>query len=80
MKRQDMLTDEQVEDEIGRLTQSEAVRLARQEQRIKYKHRQYLYTLRRLEKRGLELMGQGIDEDNMEALLFGGSIEEDLNE
>ena len=32
----DFLTDEQVEAEIERLSESEAVALARQEQRIKY--------------------------------------------
>ena len=67
----DLLTDEQVEQEIERLTHSEAVRLARQEIRIKYKRRQYLYTLRNLEKRGQKLAEQGIDFDNMEMLLFG---------
>ena len=42
------LTDEQVAQEIARLNQSEAVKLARLEQRIKYRKRQYLYTLRQL--------------------------------
>ena len=39
--RKDFLTDEQVEQEIERLNQSDAVQLSRQEQRIKYKRRQY---------------------------------------
>lgn len=75
--KQTFLTDDQVEIEISRLTESEAVRLARQEQHLKYKHRQYLYTLRALEKRGLELMAKGVDEANMEQMLFGTTIEED---
>lgn len=54
------LTDEQVEAEIARLIDSENVRLARREQRIKYKRRQVLYNLRALEKRGAELAAAGI--------------------
>ena len=38
----DFLTDEQVELEIERLSESPAVMLARQEQRIKYRRRQYM--------------------------------------
>ena len=40
------LTDEQVEAEIARLNASEAVKLARHEQRLKNRRRQYLYNLR----------------------------------
>ena len=54
------LSDEQVETEIAALKQSPRVALARAEQkekyRIKYRRRQYLYTLRALEKRGRELL------------------------
>ena len=42
----DILTDEQVEREIERLNNSEAVQIARREQRLKYKRRQYMYQLR----------------------------------
>ena len=61
----DFLTDEEVEREIARLTATEAVKLARREQRIKYRRRQQLYTLRALEKRGLQMMEDGV---TMEAL------------
>ena len=61
----EFLTDEEVEREIARLTATEAVRLARREQRIKYRRRQQLYSLRALEKRGLQLMAEGV---TMEAL------------
>ena len=61
----DFLTDEQVELEIERLSESPAVLLAKQEQRIKYRRRQYLYTLRYLEKRGKELLAQGVTPDNL---------------
>ena len=44
----EILTDEMVESEIARLTSSHYVRLARAEQRIKYRRRQYLYQLRDL--------------------------------
>lgn len=61
----EILTDLQVEAEIERLTHSEAVQLARAEQRIKYKRRQYLYTLRNLEKRGNELMANGVTAESL---------------
>ena len=69
------LSDEQVETEIAVLKQSPLVALARAEQkekyRIKYRRRQYLYTLRALEKRGRELEAEGWipgedDEDPLE--------------
>ena len=60
----DLLTDEDVEREIERLKDSEAVKLARAEHRYKYRRRQYLYTLRWYEKRGNELIAQGITEDS----------------
>lgn len=59
------LTDEEVEIEIERLRFSEDVKLARVEQRLKYRKRQYLYTLRCLEKKGKELRNQGITIDNL---------------
>lgn len=67
----DFLTDEQVEIEIDRLIHSEAVQLAKKEIRIKYKRRQYMYQLRNMEKRGKQLMADGIDADNIEERLFG---------
>lgn len=67
----DFLTDEQVEMEIKRLSKSEDVKLARKEQRLKYKRRQQLYTLRDLEKRGKKLAEQGITLDNFD-VMYGG--------
>lgn len=61
------LTDEMVEEEIARLSQSPYVKLARAELRIKYKRRQYLYQLRDLEKRGKKLESEG----------FSGELEEE---
>ena len=74
--RKALLTDDCVEAEIERLTTSPEVRLARQEQRLKYKRRQYAYQLRNLEKRGRELMAQGVTPENMEQMLFGVEGEE----
>lgn len=66
----DFLTDEAVEIEIARLTNSHAVKLARREQRLKYKRRQQLYTLRALEKRGKELAAAGITIENIDEMML----------
>lgn len=66
MKDQRFITDEQVEEEISRLSESEYVQLARKEEQIKYRRRQYLYKLRNLEKRGKELARQGYTMDSIE--------------
>ena len=58
--RADYLTDEQVEEEILKLQDSELVQLGRKEERIRYKRRQYLYMLRNYEKKGRELQKAGI--------------------
>lgn len=63
------LTDEEVEQEIERLRESDLVKLARREARIRYRRRQFLYQLRNLEKKGQELQDAGITMemlDNME--------------
>ena len=72
----DFLTDEQVEFEIDRLLNSDAVKLAKKETRIKLRRRQYMYQLRTMEKRGKELKKKGITLENIEARLFG-EIDED---
>lgn len=59
-------TDEQVEEEIARLTVSPYVRLARTELQIRYRRRKYLSQLRGLEKRGMELEKEGFDPDLFE--------------
>ena len=73
----DFLTDEQVEEEIRRLWSSDEVKLAKKEMNLKYKRRQYLYQLRAMAKRGGQLMSEGIDFDNIDAVLFGNT--EQLN-
>lgn len=72
MARESFLTDLQVEDEIARLTASEEVQLAKLEERIKYKRRQYMYKLRNLEKRGIELKKLGYDMDSLTEAMEAG--------
>lgn len=74
----DFLTDSQVELEIARLLESDAVRLAKKEIRIKYKRRQYMYQLRNYEKRGKQLIRDGITVENIEEKLFGEIMEGDI--
>lgn len=62
------MTDEQVEIEIARLLESEDVKLAKHEQRIRYKRRQYCYQLRSLEKKGKELRAAGVTEELLEEI------------
>lgn len=70
------LTDKQVEKEIERLKQSEHVKLAQKEQRIKAdRRRKYLADLRWYEKRGRELEAAGVTFDNIQA--FVEAAEED---
>ena len=54
------LSDARVEEEIAKLQNSEFVKLARKEERIRYQRRQYLYSLRQYEKKGIELAKSGI--------------------
>jgi hypothetical protein len=56
----DFLTDEQVEQEIERLKESPYVKLAKKEESIRYRRRQYLYKLKGYEKKGQELSEAGI--------------------
>lgn len=61
---------DKVEKEIERLKQSEHVKLAQREQRIKAdRRRKYLADLRWLEKRGQALAAAGITQDNIQAFV-----------
>ena len=77
--RKEYLTDEEVDFEIERLRHSEDVQLAKIEQRIKMRRRQYLYQLRWYEKRGKELAAKGMTVDNIEELIMGDFAEVDNN-
>jgi hypothetical protein len=69
MAKRSFLTDLEVEQEIARLSATDAVKLARKEMRLKYKRRQFLYTLRQLEKRGKELAASGVTMENIDELI-----------
>lgn len=60
------LTDAEVEREIKELEQSELVKLARKNNRIRYMRRQRLYTLRNLQKQGERLQEEGITVEDLE--------------
>ena len=77
MARNKKWTDEQVEAEIARLNSSEFVKLARKEQQIKYRRRQTMWTLQYMEARGKQLASEGITPENMEARLFGDTLEDE---
>lgn len=61
-------TDEAVEEEIARLQASPLVALARREERIRYRRRQYMYQLRGYEKKGRQLEADGITMDYLDRL------------
>lgn len=77
MSRRTFITDEAFEKELEELKQSPYVALARREQRLKYKQRQQLYTLRNLEKRGKELAAIGITVDTIDEFLADLEKEEE---
>ena len=70
------LTDEQVEQEIARLQQSPNVKLANQERRLREKRRMYLYSLRQLEKKGMELEAAGITAETLRRMYGSEEAEE----
>jgi hypothetical protein len=75
-KKEYGLTDAQVDEEIARLNESEAVALARLANRLKNRKRQYLYNLRDLEKKGLALMEAGITKEMLKKM-YEETTEED---
>ena len=71
----DFMTDEAVEEEILRLQSSPHVKLARREEAIRNRRRQYMYQLRMYEKKGLALEAQGITLEELEevaGMLYDG--------
>ncbi len=69
-------SDEEVENEILRLHNSDDVKLAKKEQNIKNRRRQLMWNLQYMEKRGKQLWAMGITRENMEEKLFGSAEEE----
>ena len=70
------LTDEQVEKEIAKLLKSPLVKLAKTDETIKLRRRQYLYKLRGYEKKGKELAKAGITIELLEAMDKGCDMDE----
>lgn len=68
MARKTGLADEEVELEIAKLQNSPYVKLARKEQRIRYRRRQFLYGLRDLEKKGKALAEAGVTLESLDEL------------
>lgn len=66
-----------IEKEIERLKQSEHVKLAQREQRIKAdRRRKYLADLRWLEKRGKELAAAGVTHENIQAFVAAAETDQ----
>ena len=63
-----MFTDDQVEKEIARLKEDEFVKLAKKEEAIRYRRRQYLYSLSSYDRKGKELAASGITIELLEKL------------
>lgn len=71
----EVLTDEEVEQEIARLQKSPHVKLANQEKRLREKRRMYLYSLRQLEKKGKALEEAGITYEILRDMYASDSLE-----
>ena len=67
----EIITDEMVEDEILRLQNSPLVKLARREEAIRNRRRQYMYQLRMYEKKGKALADQGVTMEELEEMAGG---------
>ena len=65
----EIITDEMVEEEILRLQNSPLVKLARREEAIRNRRRQYMYQLRMYEKKGKALEAQGITMEELEEMV-----------
>ena len=73
----DYLTDEMVAEEVERLKDSEYVRLAQKEIRLKSKQRKWLYQLRWLEKRGRQLEAEGVTLENIDRMIASIPVEDE---
>ena len=76
MAKRDYLTDEEVEREIEKLQNSEMVKLAKREEYVRNRRRQYLYCLRSYEKKGKELAKSGITMAVLDSMLKGCGSDE----
>ena len=67
----EFMSDEMVEEEILRLQNSPLVKLARREEAIRNRRRQYMYQLRMYEKKGKQLEAQGVTLEELEEMAGG---------
>ena len=73
----EFMSDEMVEEEILRLQSSPLVKLARREEAIRNRRRQYMYQLRMYEKKGKALEAEGVTLEELEEMagdLYESSI------
>ena len=73
----EFMSDEMVEEEILRLQNSPLVKLARREEAIRNRRRQYMYQLRMYEKKGKALEAEGVTLEELEEMagdLYDNSI------
>ena len=70
------IPDEMLDEEILRLQNSPHVKLARREENIRNRKRNYMYQLRMYEKKGKALEAQGITLDSLDerAVCYGYEI------
>jgi len=66
MPKENYMTDEQVEQEIERLRESKYVKLAKKEEALRYRRRQYMYQLRSYERKGIRLAESGVTMESLE--------------
>ena len=64
----EFLSDEMVDEEILRLQSSHHVKLARREEAIRNRKRQYMYQLRCYETKGKQLEAQGVTLEELEEM------------
>ena len=64
----EIMTDEMVDQELARLLSSPHVKLAKREEAIRNRKRQYVYQLRCYEKKGKALEAQGITLEELEEM------------
>ena len=76
MARIEFSTDEAVEEEIARLQNSPLVALARKEERVRNRRRQYMYSLRQYEKKGRQLEADGVTMESLEQLSADADFDE----
>ena len=76
----EIMSMEDIENEIARLLNSEAVKLAKKESQVRNRRRNYMYTLRCMERRGRQLMAEGVTINDLEELINGSDYTDEFEE